>query len=150
MSSLFEGNCIGKPVNVEIGLDGGGHARARWDMEVTEGEHKGKVAKYSGKLSGDNVKWTKRDMMAIGWQGQKSATFVDDVKKANRAVAFEAQIASYNGNEWTAAKFGGAPPLASLDSDKERELDRAFAEAGDVGGGGSNGAPQAGSDRVPF
>lgn len=140
--SLFEAKeLMGRAVNVEIGADGNGHPRARWDMEIVEGEHKGKIAKYSGKLNPDNVKWTKRDMVTIGWDGKKAATFVDDVKKANKIVPFEAQIASHNGNQWVSAKFGGAAPLAPLDSDKERELDRAFAEAGDVGGGES---------RVPF
>lgn len=141
MSALFIGqNLLGRAINVEIGVSGN-IARARWDMEITEGEHKGKIAKYSGKLTSDAVKWTKRDMVLIGWAGQKSSTFVEDVKKANKVVPFNAEIAEFNGNTWVSAKFGGAAPLAQLDTDKERELDRMFAEAGDVGGK---------DERVPF
>lgn len=139
--SLFEGqNLMGRAINVEIGVSGG-VARARWDMEIVEGEHKGKIAKYSGKLTTEAVKWTKRDMVAIGWAGHKSSTFVDDVKKANKVVPFNAEIAEYNGNSWVSAKFGGAAPLAQLDSDKERELDRMFAEVGDVSDGGKPAVP---------
>lgn len=130
--SLFEGTGLkGRAINVEIGLDGGGMRRARWEMEVVEGPHKGKIARYSGKLGPDHVKYTKRDMMTIGWKGEKSSTFVDDVKKANLVVEFTAEIATHNGREWVSARFGGAAPLAALDSDSERDLDRAFAAAGD-------------------
>lgn len=140
--SLFEGhNLKGRAINVEIGVSGG-QARARWDMEIVEGEHKGKIAKYSGKLNPDNVKWTKRDMMTIGWKGQKSSTFVEDVTKANLIVEFDAVIASHNGSEWVSAKFQGAAPLAPLDTDKERELDRMFAEVPDES--------RNGRDKVPF
>jgi hypothetical protein len=143
MSSLFEAkNLKGRAVNVEIGVSGG-RTRARWDMEIVEGEHKGRIAKYSGKMDPDNIKWTKRDMMLIGWQGQKSATFVSDVKKANKVVEFEAQIARNGDSEWVSARFGGATPLAALDSDKERELDRMFAEVPDE-------TPSSGNSSVPF
>ena len=53
MAILFEGTCIGKPVNVEFGGDKG-KPRVRWQMEVTQGPHTGKRANYSGKLDPDN------------------------------------------------------------------------------------------------
>jgi len=56
-------------VNVEFGADNGGKPKVRWEMEATEGEHKGKRASYSGKLDGDNIKWTKRDMIANRLEG---------------------------------------------------------------------------------
>lgn len=130
--SLFAGqNLKGRAINVEIGLDSQGRPVARWEMEVVEGEHKGKTARYSGKLNADNIKYTKRDMKTIGWKGEKSATFVEDVKRANLVVTFNAEIASYNGREWVSARFGGAAPLAAMDSDSERSVDRLLEEAGD-------------------
>jgi hypothetical protein len=111
-------------------------------MEIVEGEHKGKIAKYSGKLNPDNVKYTKRDMRLIGWKTDKSSTFVDDVKAAGLVVEFNAEIASHNGSEWVSARFGGATPLAPLDTDASRTLDRLFAEAPEMGGGTN--------DKVPF
>lgn len=134
--ALFEGKgLIGRAINVEIGADSQGRRRARWTMEVTQGEHKGSIAAYSGKLDPDNIKYTKRDMMAIGWNGVKSATFVSDVESKKLEVPFDAEIVEFNGSTWVAAKFGGAAPLAQLDKDAEREVDRLFDQAGDVGGG---------------
>lgn len=146
MSNLFEGRKLkGRAVNVELGLSGT-QPRARWDMEIVEGEHTGKVAKYSGKLGPDHVKYTKRDMMTIGWRGDKSSTFVADVAKANLIVEFDAEIAEYNGNSWVSARFGGAVPLAPLDTDAERNLDRMFADAG----GGEAEGERVESRDIPF
>lgn len=148
MSALFEAQgLMGRAINVEIGASGN-IIRVRWDMEITEGPHKGKIAKYSGKLTPDAAKWTKRDMKTIGWKGQSSATFVDDVKKANLVVPFNAEIASYNGNEWVSAKFGGGTPLAPLDNDAQRQLDRLLASVGGDDEETSGGGEQ--RDGVPF
>ena len=133
--SLFSGNCNGRPVDVEFGLDKGGKPRVRWNMEVTDGEHSGKRASYSGKLDPENIKWTKRDMIALGWQGKDVRTFVDDVKKANRVLPFVAEIADYNGNQWTSAKMTGALPLAAPDASKIDDVNRWFSEAEDASGG---------------
>ena len=86
--------CVGKATNVEIGKDSKNTYRVRFDMVVMDGEHKGKRASYSGKLDEDNIKWTKRDMLLLGWAGKSVRTFADDVKKADRAVPFTADIAS--------------------------------------------------------
>lgn len=145
--ALFEGtNLPGRAINPEIGPDANGRPRVRWNMEVVDGEHKGKAANYSGKLDPENIKWTKRDMIAIGWKGVDVRTFVDDVKAANRVVPFTAEIAEFNGRSWTSAKMTGAAPLGQFDKDKAAEVNRWFAEAGDI-------APQANgtSDRdIPF
>lgn len=145
MSVLFEGNCNGRAVEVEVGADGGGKPRVRWSMEVTDGPHAGKRASYSGKLDEENIKWTKRDMKAIGWKGKDVRTFVEDVAKANLIVPFVAEIASNERNgktsQWTAAKLTGALPLASLDSGKVDEVNKWFAEADDGGNG---------EDSIPF
>lgn len=140
MAQLFEGDVIGKPVNVEFGADGGGKPRVRWEMVVVDGEHKGKRASYSGKLDTENIKWTKRDMMLIGWQGKDVRTFVADVKAADRSVSFQAEIAtntyqdSGKTSQWTSAKFsGGSKPLAPLDNDSIAKANKWFAEVPDVG-----------------
>ncbi len=145
MSALFEDpNCIGKAVNIEFGADNQGRPRVRWEMEVLDGPHAGKRAKYSGKLDAENIKWTKRDMLAIGWQGKSVKTFVEDATKAAAAgkkVPFAAEIANHNGNSWTSAKMSGALPLAALDASKVADVDRWFAEAGDVGSQSDNSDP---------
>lgn len=159
MPVLFEGECVGKAVNPEIGADGSGKPRVRWEMAVTEGEHRGKRASYSGKLDSDNIKFTKRDMMLIGWKGKDVRTFVSDVKAADKSVPFTAEIASNTYQDsgktstWTSAKFsGGTKPLAELDARKVEDVNQWFAEAGDIGpvaDGGTNGTPQDNSD-LPF
>jgi hypothetical protein len=133
MASLFEGQCKGRAVNIEVGYDKNGKARVRWEMEVTEGPHQGKRASYSGKLDEENIKFTKRDMIAIGWKGKTTRTLIEDTKAANLAVPFSAEIATNtyadSGKTSTASK-----PLAALDSDKQTEIDKWFEAAGDVGG----------------
>lgn len=147
MSALFAGECIGKATKIEFGADSQGRPRVRWEMEVVDGPHAGKHAQYSGKLDPENIKWTKRDMIAIGWQGKSVKTFVEDATKAAAAgkrVPFTAEIAEFNGSTWTSAKMNGALPLAALPSDKVADVDRWFAEAGDVP------AADGGTDGIPF
>lgn len=152
MATLFEGTCIGKPVNVEFGADKNDRPVVRWQMEVTQGPHKGKRANYSGKLDPENIKWTKRDMKLIGWKGVSSKTFLDDVKAANVEIEFNAEIASHQDREWTAVKFTGALPLGKLADSKIAEVDQWFAEAEDMSAPTSNGASGGGSarDDIPF
>jgi hypothetical protein len=140
MGQLFEGSFQqGRILNPEVGPNNAGKVTVRWNVTVVDdGEHKGKVANYSGKLDPDNIKWTKRDMIAIGWQGKDVRTFVDDVKKANRLVPFTAEIATYKRpdgsvSEWTSAKMSGAAPLGALSGDQAADANRWFAEAPDVG-----------------
>ena len=141
MAQLFEGTFQkGRIVNAEIGYSGNS-PRVKWDVVVEDdGPHKGKVAKYSGKLEEKYIAYTKRDMIAIGWQGQSIRTFVDDVKRANKAVPFTAEIASFKRDdgsvsEWTSAKFGASKPLDAPTADQERDLDRWFSQAGTAGSG---------------
>ncbi len=145
MAELFSGTCNGFAIDPEIGVDGSGHARVRWSMEVTEGPHKGKLAKYSGKLNPDNLRYTKRDMLAVGWQGKDVQTFVADVKAAKKVITFTAEIAEYNGSTWTSARIGGVAPLGQMDTDKQRALNRAMADIADDTGG----SEQRNSD-IPF
>lgn len=138
MSVLFEGNCLGKAVGVEIGGDAEGKPRVRWEMEVVDGAHVGKRARYSGKLDRKNIKFTKADMVAIGWKGKDVRTFVDDVKSANLTIQFIAEIAEYGGRQWTSAKIGGAVPLSSLPAREVDEVNKWFGEADDA------------EDKIPF
>lgn len=122
---LFNDECMGRAINPEIG---GSPVKVRWEVEVTEGPHKGKRARYSGKLDDKNIRFTKRDMIKVGWQGKSAKTFVADVRAANRVVPFLAEIASYDGSQWTSAKYGSSlAPVEDFD-----KVDRWLAEAGDA------------------
>jgi hypothetical protein len=139
MAQLFKGTCNGKVLNPEIGTNKRGVWTVKWEMEVVDGPHAGKRASYSGKLDEDGIKWTKADMLRVGWQGKSTRTFVEDVKAANKILPFSAEIATYEykdsgkTSQWTAAKFnGGGAPLKPFDNDKLGEVDRALAEAQDI------------------
>ena len=156
MAILFSGDCIGRAVNVQLGGDKNGKPKVQWEMEVTEGEHKGKRAQYSGKFDADNIKWTKSHMKLIGWQGSDVRTFVDDVAKANLTIAFTAEVAEYERpdgtvSRWTSAKMTGALPLSALDAKKLDDVNRWFSEAEEIAppGEAHPNAPGADSD-IPF
>lgn len=154
MSALFEGDFVGKAVKTEVGSRNG-KLLIRIEMEITEGERKGQRVSYEGKLTEDVIKYTKRDMIAVGWKGQSVKTFADDVKAANLTVPFTVRIASWQPPEpgrplrqWSAVDRigGGAKPLDALDDDKLKNVDKWFAEAGDVGEPAATGD----QDGLPF
>lgn len=156
---LFFGHFMAKAVKPEIGSYNG-KRKVRVEMRITTpGERLGKVLAYEGKLDADNIKYTKRAMIALGWKGQSVSTFVDDVKAADREVEIEVRIAEYTKPDtgqvrrWSSIDRIGnfAPPLQQLDADGTREMDSWFAEVGDVGataGDGGGGSGGAGSGRV--
>lgn len=138
-SNLFEGDFVGRAVKPEFGTKNG-RPTIRIEMEIAEGDLKGRRATYEGRLDEKNIAFTKRAMLAIGWKGESIVTFVTDVKTANLIVPFRVEIASWQPNDgrslqqWSAVKSigGGAKPLDAIDNDKIRDVDRWFAEAGDV------------------
>lgn len=165
MAILFEGDCKGKGVDVEVGGDRNSKPVVRWNMLVTKGPHEGKKASYKGKLDPENIKYTKRDMIALGWKPRdgkyKIETFVDDVKAADLEVPFMAEIASWEDpdtgklKQWTSARSIGfaAAPLAPLDKEKAADVNSWFDEVPDVGGGDAgNGAPprRSNPNDIPF
>jgi hypothetical protein len=165
--SLFEGTgLLAKCVNAEIG-NRKGKTKVRMEWEIVEGPHTGKRASYDGKLDADNIKFTKRDMVAAGWQGKTSATFVDDVTKAAKPITIDVEIATHvyedsgKRSEWSAVRRIGrsAEPLEALDAQQLAKVDSWFAEAGQVerqappanGAGNSASAPPPIGDRdLPF
>lgn len=141
MAILFEGEGLkGKAVDVEIGPDQNGKPVVRWNMLVVEGPHAGKKASYKGSLDEKNIRYTKRDMMALGWKGKDAVgTFVKEVRAADLVVAFTAEIASWEDpssgkvKQWTSARSIGftAKPLGTFDEDKARDVNSWFDDVPD-------------------
>jgi len=158
--ALFEGSCNGKAIDPEIGFDEKSNCYVvRWQMEVTEGKHAGKRASYKGKLDKQNIKYTKRDMVAIGWKGVKAVeTFAADVKAADLTVPFTAEIASWEDpksgklKQWTTARSFGfaAAPLAPVPQDKIDAVNGWFDEAGDVGSPPNGSSGGSAEEPLPF
>lgn len=155
MAQLFEETGLnGKAVDVEFGANKDGKPEVKWNMEVVDGPHAGKKASYKGKLDAEQIKWTKRDMIAIGWKGQDVRTFVEDVKSANKTVTFDAEIARWTNPrtnkemQWTTARSIGfsSRPLDKITDDKIANVNSWFADAGEIGGG----EKKAEDDGLPF
>lgn len=153
-SNLFEGEFQAKAVKPEFGSDNRGRPKIRVEMEIVDGDRKGARVPYDGKLDADAIKYTKRDMIALGWAGKDVRTFVDDVLKAGKVVPITTRIARFDPQdgrpvrEWTSVgRIGGAPPLAPIASDKIGDVNQWFAEAPELD------APQNGAGRdsdIPF
>ena len=91
--ALFEGDFVGRAVGPEGGAKKG-KPIVRIEMEITDGDLKGRRVTFEGKLDADNIPFTKRAMLAIGWKGKSVTTFLDDVKAAALTVPFRVEIAS--------------------------------------------------------
>ena len=157
---LFDGDCIGHAVGPEVGKKKGAWI-VRIEMEVTDGIHKGRRVSYEGKLDEQNIKFTKKAMLAVGWKGVTVATFVDDVKAANLTVPFKVEIASWRPppedgrplQQWSTVKYigGAAKPLDKPDAAGLHSLDKWLADAGDVGPSASASSNGTGRpDGLPF
>lgn len=169
-----EAEYIGRAVDPEYGKNPkSGKREVRLFMEIIDGPLAGRRVKWTANMKdAKTIAYSKRDMVAAGWQGKDIGTFVADVKAATtagRRLPFTTRLAS-NGvkddgspNEWwTVGSIGtGATPLASTTADDDRDVNAWFAEAGDVQqrheqtsrGGGSDrhpNAPGIDDDDLPF
>lgn len=151
MSNLFEGDFNARAVKPDLGAASNGKPKIRVEFEIVDGDRKGTRVSYDGKLDAPNIKYTKRNMIAIGWQGKDVGTFVADVMKAARTVPIRTRIARYTRDdgsvsEWTSVDRIGyaAAELGTLDKDKIADVNRWFAEADD------GDAPSAKDDSIPF
>jgi hypothetical protein len=146
---MIQGQFYGKLVKGTAKIAGrNGKTLAFAELEVIEGEHKGKRFNYEGKLDEKGIKYTKRDLMALGWKGQKSATITADCDAAlegGLVVPFEVEVARWNKpdggvKEWeTIRSIGRAPmKLDELDAQKLADVDGWFADAGPVDGSNSD------------
>jgi hypothetical protein len=146
---MITGQFYGKLIKGTAKVGGrSGKKLAFAELEVTEGEHKGKRFNYEGKLDEKGIKYTKRDLIALGWKGKTSATITADTDAAMESglvVPFEVEIARWNKpdgsiKEWEAVRSIGRAPMKvdELNTDELRDVDAWFAE---VPVEGDNGLP---------
>ncbi len=152
---MITGSFHGKLIKGTAKIAGrNGKTLAFAELEVTDGEHKGKRFNYEGKLDEKGIKYTKRDLMALGWKGQKSATVTADTDAAMEGgliVPFEVEIASWKKDDGTVKQWetirsiGRAPmKIDELDAQKLADVDGWFADAGSVD------APSGSNSDLPF
>ena len=161
ISRLFEGEFTGRAVKVEFGEGKNGKPTIRVTMEITSGQRTGTQVQYSANFKTESIKYTKRDLMALGWSGRSVSTLADDVMAAALTVPFSVRIATYDNPEtgktsqWNSVGSIGnaAPPLSPASQDTTRNVDSWFAEVDDVAPstGRHPNAPGADSDsEAPF
>ena len=108
MALLIEGRFTGKAVRGDVGRRSpNSPVTVNIDLEIGEGEHKGKRFQYVGKCGADNIKYTKWAAKAVGWKGKDIVQTLDkDIKSANLTVEFDLKIARFERDgelqEWTA------------------------------------------------
>jgi hypothetical protein len=155
MAALFEGDFHGRAIKAEYGTKKNGTPQCRVVLEITsKGEGKGCHVQWAGNFKSESIKYTKRDMVALGWQGKTVGTFVDDVMADPKEVPFQVRIAEWTDpatgklKRWlSAGSIGYEPmPLNAPTSDTTRSVDSWFAEAGDVRPAGTGGP----DDDLPF
>lgn len=159
---FFEGDFTGKAVKVEYGEGKGGKPTIRVTMTISEGQRAGTQVPYDANMKSESIKYTKRDLMALGWQGRSVSTLADDVIKAGLTVPFQVRVATYDNPEtgktrqWLSVGAIGnaAPPLSAATEQTTKNVDSWFAEVDEGGGnrqsyGGHPNAPGADSD-IPF
>lgn len=139
-NNLFEGDVHGRAIKAEYGTDKSGKPQCRAVLEITtEGERTGTHVQWSGNFKQDSIKYTRRDMLALGWEGKTIESFVGDVLAKKIIVPFQVRIA-----EWTDPKTGKlkkwlsagsigweAPPLNKPTQDTTSQVDGWFASAAD-------------------
>lgn len=131
-------------------------------MEITTGARTGTQVPYEANFKPESIKYTKRDLMALGWQGRTIATLADDIMRAALSVPFQVRIATYENpdtgktRQWNSVGSIGnaAPPLSAATEQTTRNVDSWFAEVEDGGSSSSGGgrhpnAPGNDSD-LPF
>jgi hypothetical protein len=156
MSRFFEGDFVGKAVKVEYGEGKNGKPAIRVMMEILEGPRRGIQVPYDANFKQESIKYTMRDLMALGWKGKTVASLVDDVIGAALIVPFSVRIATYDNQEtgktrqWNSVGSIGnfAPLLAAPTTTTTRNVDSWFSESDES----SNGHPNAPGVRgdIPF
>ena len=143
MSTLFEGEFKAKAVELDLGMNNKGAPEVRVTMEILDGQHAGSRVPYSGKFGEKAIKWTKMDLVALGWGGKNIDTLRDDVMRAPRIVPIKVEIASYvypdtgKKREWTSVRAigergGTSEPLKPLDKQAAIDVQKWLTE--DSGG----------------
>lgn len=136
---LIQGNYKVRLLELSMGTNPNKNNRPEVNAKVivVEGPDKDSTATYQGTFTEKQIKWTLRDLRALGWKGKTIATVVADCMTDPKIVDAEIEIASHTypdsgkTSEWSAVRaFGrkrmelGAPTPATI-----KDVDEWLAEA---------------------
>ena len=148
--SNIEGKFQVRPIKFELGHGKRG-PEVRIDAEIVDGPHKGRRVPYSGNFTSKGVKYTKRSLLNLGWQGKDIATAERDIMDAPKTIEAQVEIARWENqetgkvSEWsTIRSFGSySEPLKPLATSDLRDVNSWLAEVPDEGS-------QSADDGLPF
>jgi hypothetical protein len=138
--ALLEGTFNGKAIDFELGFNKKSQPEVRIQFEIADGPHAGKRVPYSGNFSDKAVRYTKMDLLALGWVGKDIQTAKGDVLGLAKVVSIQVEVASYTfpdsgkTREWSTVRSVGrvADPLKPLDGSTMKDVNSWLASA-DVG-----------------
>lgn len=141
--NIPEGTYQGQPTSYEFGLDGKGAATIRITMKVADGPYAGQTAQFKNGFGEKAVKYTKRALVALGWQGKNIDTAKDDIMKSPKTVPMQIVIAEYEGRQWSSVRSIGAfgDPLKQADQSTLKDVNQWLAEVPDDVKGSDDRAP---------
>lgn len=137
---LFDGDFVGKIIGAEYGTGTNGKPSARVILEIAEGPRSGTRVTYEANFKKESIKYTKRNLMAAGWQGKSMDTLASDVgERGGYTVPFRIRIAEYlvpgtgKLRQWNSVDSIGdfVPALSTATMEMTKDVDSWFAAVDD-------------------
>jgi hypothetical protein len=128
------GRYQGQVASYEFGPDPrNGTPIVRINMRVTDGPYAGQTAQFKNGFGEKAVKYTKRALLALGWQGKDIKTAADDIAAAKKTVPMEIVIADWEGRQWSSVRSIGAfsDPLGKADDATVKDVNQWLADVGE-------------------
>ncbi len=89
------GNYIGIPEAFSIAKNYKDERAVFVKVRLVDSDTDEQTMVYDGPLEGDNLKFTKRDLIAFGWHGKSSATMENDIVGGAKRVPFRVEHIKY-------------------------------------------------------
>jgi len=102
-------------------------------MKVADGPYAGQTAQFKNGFGDKAAKYTKRALLALGWQGKDIQTAKDDIAKAKKRVTFQVEVAEWEGRSWSSVRSIGSfgEPLGKPDDAMIKDVNQWLAEVPD-------------------
>jgi hypothetical protein len=153
-NALIQGNFVGKAVKVDLNKNKKNQPELKIEFEIVEGVNVGRRLPYSGLYTDKAIKYTRRAMIELGWDGkplptdpkEAQAHLARQILGAAKAVPIEVTIASWTNpetgepREWSTVRNVGAyqAPIVPPDRSDIVDMNKWLEDAGK------------GDDAIPF
>jgi hypothetical protein len=153
-NALIQGNFAGKAVKVDLNKNKKGQPELKIDFEIVDGANAGRRLPYSGLFTDKAIKYTRRAMVELGWDGKSLPTdpkaaqehLAKQILGAAKVVPIEVTIANWTNpetkelREWSTVRNVGTyqPPIVPPDKSDLVDMNHWLSEAAK------------GEDEIPF